>query len=161
MTKNEIKQFAEELLAKFLTKMSQEGKLSFWEADSRRKLLGEWYCKDRPSMVVDLGIRDNYFVINISEMLESDVSVRTETHPLHNGESERLFFFIRHGKIEELVFDGDFDGEGYEEGPYLEWRDLSFYRKTGSQSFYEEVQREIDECDLAMNGDFNEDETTT
>lgn len=155
MTKAKIRKFVKELLTEFLTKTSPKDGVSFWEEDSRRKLLGEWYCKDRPSMVMDFGIRENYFVINISEMLESDISVRTETYPLHNGDADRLFYFIRNGKIEELVFDGYFDGEGEEDGAYLEWHELSFYRNPGSKSFYEESQKEMDESILAMDEDFN------
>lgn len=157
MTKSKIRKIVKELLTEFLANASQKDGISFWEEDSRRKLLGEWYCKDRPSMVMDFGIRENYFVINISEMFESDVSVHTETYPLHNGDADRLFYFIRHGKIEELVFDGEFDGEGEgveEEGAFLEWRDLVFYRNPGSKSFYEETQKEMDES-LRVDNEFD------
>lgn len=155
MTKQELEKFVRKFMKNFFTKKSYKERLAFWKSDSRSKLMGEWYCPERPNMEIDIKVRDNYFVIEIFDNLRSNQEITMECYPLHNGETDRLFYFIRKGMIEELVFDGDFDGEGDEEGPYLEWGDLAFYLAEGTRKWFKDVQQHADEDEIGINGNRN------
>lgn len=135
--------FVAEMMAKHPELKAMKDQLSFWQKDPRAKLLGEWVCEDLPSVEFKITVEDNYFLLSIcvTKWGESDYSY----YPLHQGETDRLYYFIRKGKVVEMMIQGDMDYDGEEDGPQMCIDGYCFTQVEGTCAFIQENQAMTDD----------------
>lgn len=138
-----VDDFVAEMMAKHPELKAMKEELSFWQKDPRANLLGDWVCEDLPSIEFKITVEDNYFLLTIftTKWGETEYSA----HPLHKGETDRLYYFIRKGKIVEIMIQGDMDYDGDEDGIQMYIDGYCFTQVEGTCAFIQESQAMSDD----------------
>lgn len=152
MKKSEIKfendSFVLSMMEKHPSLKAMKEELSFWQKDPRNKLMGTWRCFALPTVELSISVEENYFLMTIFDSKNDDVT--STSHPLHRGETDRLYHIIRQGKIVEIMIAGDMDEEGEDNGPRMYMDDYIFYQDEGTCEFVQKTQAMADEDSVGM-----------
>ena len=151
MQESKFKQdaFVCEMMAKHPPLKTLMDKLSFWQADSRSKLMGSWCSADLSNVELTITVEDNFFMLAIYHHKE-DGELESSYHALLRGETDRLYYFIYKGKIVEMIIAGDMDEEGEDNGPAMYIDDYIFIHEEGTREFVQSTQRMADEDEVGM-----------
>lgn len=150
-TKDKFKtdDFVSEMMSKYPPLKAMKEKLSFWQEDPRRKLMGSWKCYSLPYVEINIQVEHNYFLMTIFDTtVEGDI--QSSYHALHKGETDRLYYIIYKGKIVEIMIEGDMDEEGEENGPTMVLDKYSFYLEEGTRSFVQGTQAMADDDSVGI-----------
>ncbi len=141
--------FVSEMMAKHPPLKSMMEALSFWQKDSRSKLMGLWRCYDHANLELNITVQDNFFLLSISYS-KKEGELEFSNHALLRGETDRLYYFIYKGKITEIMISGEMDEEGEDNGPTMYIDDHVFYHVEGTREFVQDTQAMADEDEVGI-----------